>query len=85
MGTHGRGARKRAKGQGHRGGRGMSGSGKRGDHKKTLITKKYGNNYFGKQGVTSRGTKRDIRQRINVGEIQSNLPKYLKIDSNGEK
>jgi len=83
MGTHGRGARKKAKGQGHRGGRGLSGSGKRGDQKKTLITKKYGGNYFGKQGITSRGTKRDTRQRINVGEIQLNLEKFSKKDSKG--
>ncbi len=70
MGTHGRGARKKAKGSGHRGGKGMAGSGKRADQKKTLITKLYGNAYFGKQGITSKGTKRDKRDRINVGEIQ---------------
>ena len=40
MGTHGGGARKKRKGSGHRGGKGMSGSGKRADHKKTLVTKK---------------------------------------------
>ena len=49
MGTHGTGARKKAKGTGHRGGKGMSGSGKRADHKKTLITKLYGHKYFGKR------------------------------------
>jgi len=52
MGTHGGGARKKRKGSGHRGGKGMAGTGKRADHKKTLITKLYGNKYFGKQGVT---------------------------------
>ena len=70
MGTHGGGARKKRKGHGHRGGTGMSGTGKRADHKKTLVLKLYGNKYFGKQGITSRGTKRDKRDRINVGEIQ---------------
>ena len=70
MGTHGRGARKKAQGSGHRGGKGMSGSGKRADHKKTLVTKLYGNKYFGKQGITSRGTKKDKTDKINVGEIQ---------------
>lgn len=78
MGTHGTGARKKAKGTGHRGGKGMSGSGKRADHKKTLITKKYGHNYFGKTGVTSRGSKQDNRQRINLGQIESHLEKYGK-------
>lgn len=78
MGTHGGGARKKRKGSGHRGGKGLAGTGKRGDQKKTLITKLYGNTYFGKQGVTSRGTKRDKRLRINVGEIQTNIEKYGK-------
>jgi len=76
MGTHGRGARKKAQGSGHRGGKGMSGSGKRADHKKTLITKLYGNKYFGKQGVTSRGTKKDKTDKINLQQIEINLEKY---------
>ena len=46
--THGRGFKKKARGSGHRGGIGMAGSGKRADQKKTLITKKYKNSYFGK-------------------------------------
>ncbi|MCK4553106.1 uL15 family ribosomal protein [Candidatus Pacearchaeota archaeon] len=78
MGTHGRGARKKAQGSGHRGGKGMSGSGKRADHKKTLVTKLYGHKYFGKQGVTSRGTKRDKENRINLQQIELNLEKYGK-------
>lgn len=78
MGTHGWGARKKHKKSGHRGGTGMSGTGKRSDQIKTLILKKYGHNYFGKQGVTSRKTVRDIRQRINLQSIESNLEKYGK-------
>ncbi|MCW8965918.1 MAG: uL15 family ribosomal protein [Candidatus Pacearchaeota archaeon] len=78
MGTHGTGARKRNRGTGHRGGKGMSGSGKRADHKKTLVTKLYGHDYFGKGGITSRGTKRDTRQRINLAQIELNLEKYGK-------
>ncbi|MBR9701552.1 hypothetical protein GOV13_01380 [Candidatus Pacearchaeota archaeon] len=70
MGTHGSGARKNKRKSGHKGGKGMSGSGKRADHKKTMITTKYGHGYFGKRGVTSRGSKRDVGNRINVGEIQ---------------
>jgi large subunit ribosomal protein L15 len=77
-GTHGRGARKKARGSGHRGGKGMAGSGKRADQKKTLITKLYGNTYFGKQGVTSRGSERDKRKRINIDEIEKHLEKYGK-------
>ena len=71
MGTAGTGARKNKRKSGHKGGVGMAGSGKRADHKKTLITKEYGGSYFGKKGFTSIGTKRDKRQRINVGEIQN--------------
>lgn len=78
MGSHGRGFRKRGRGKGDKGGKGMSGSGKRADHKKTLITKLYGGNYFGKKGVTSIGTKRDKTKKINIGEIQINLDSYIK-------
>ena len=77
-GTHGWGNRKSHKKSGHRGGFGMSGTGKRGDQKKTLITKLYGNKYFGKQGITSRGTERDKRKRINLDTIEKNLETYGK-------
>lgn len=78
MGSNSRGSRKRGRGKGNHGGKGMAGTGKRADHKKTLMTKLYGNDYFGKQGVTSRGTKRDTRKRINLKDIQKNLHKYGK-------
>jgi len=78
MGTHGWGARKKHKKTGHRGGKGMSGSGKRADQKKTLVIKLYGHKYFGKQGITSKGTKRDTRQGINLKQIELNLEKYGK-------
>ncbi len=70
MGTHGWGARKKHRKSGHRGGVGMAGSGKRGDAKKTLVQKLYGHNYFGKQGVTSRGTQKDKTDKINLRDIQ---------------
>jgi large subunit ribosomal protein L15 len=76
MGTHGTGARKNKRHSGHKGGKGMSGSGKRADHKKTRITKLYGHGYFGKKGITSLGSKRDKRKRINLQDIESNLEKY---------
>ncbi len=78
MGTAGTGARKNKRKSGNKGGIGMSGSGKRADHKKTLVQKLYGHNYFGKQGVTSKKTKRDIRKRINLRELSTNLEKYAK-------
>lgn len=78
MGTAGTGARKNKRKSGNHGGAGMAGSGKRADHKKTLVQKLYGQNYFGKRGVTSRKTKKDKKQRINLQDIQSNLEKYGK-------
>jgi ribosomal protein L15 len=83
MGTHGTGARKNKRKSGNHGGSGLSGSGKRADHKKTLVLKLYGHEYFGKKGITSRGTKKDKRKRINVGEIQLNLEKYSKKNKEG--
>lgn len=83
MGTHGSGARKNKRKSGNKGGVGMSGTGKRADHKKTLVLKLYGHNYFGKQGITSRKTKRDIRKRINIGDIQLNIKKYGKKTEKG--
>lgn len=81
MGTHGGGARKKRKGSGHHGGGGMSGSGKRADHKKTLITKLYGNKYFGKKGITSKKNEKDRRKRIDLKNIISNLEKFGKENS----
>ena len=78
MGTHGHGARKKNKGSGHKGGKGMAGSGKRADQKKTLVLKLYGHHYFGKQGITSRVTERDKRQRMNLKQIELHLEKYGK-------
>jgi len=83
MGTHGWGARKKHKKTGHRGGKGMSGSGKRADHKKTLVTKLYGHGYFGKQGITSKGSQKDKSNRINLQLIEKNLEKYGKKTSKG--
>lgn len=76
MGTHGTGSRKKAKGTGHKGGKGMSGSGKRADHKKTLITKLFGHNYFGKKGITSKKTAIKKENKINLRQIENNLEKY---------
>jgi large subunit ribosomal protein L15 len=67
--NHGHGARKKWMGSGHRGGIGMAGTGKKADQKKTLITKKYGKKYFGKQGMTSRGTERKKVNTINLKDI----------------
>ncbi len=76
MGTHGSGARKNNRKSGNHGGAGMSGTGKRADHKKTLVQKKYGHGYFGKSGITRGNNERDKRLRINLGDIQNSLERY---------
>lgn len=76
FGTHGSGARKNNRKSGHKGGTGLAGTGKRADHKKTLVQKLYGHNYFGKKGITRGKNKRDVRKRINVGDLQMNIEKY---------
>ena len=74
--TVGWGFRQKHKGHGNKGGFGKAGTGKRGDHKKQTAlesdTRKK-KRYFGKQGLTSRGTERDMRKRINLYDIKDNL------------
>lgn len=77
-GTHGYGARKKHQGSGHRGGFGMAGTGKRADHKKSLVIKLYGSGYFGKQGITSKSTQKKVNKVMNVGFIEANLDSLLK-------
>ncbi len=82
--TYGHGSRKKWKGSGHWGGKGMAGTGKRADHKKSLIIKLYGNKYFGKKGVTSKGTKKKKEKKINLRDIERNYDSIIKkFGSNG--
>lgn len=81
--THGRGAKKKARGSGHRGGVGMAGTGKRGDQKKTLILKI--KNYFGKTIPRGQLPKRELIS-INLGQISPDKTDLIgyKILSMGE-
>jgi large subunit ribosomal protein L15 len=63
--THGGGAMKKRRGAGNRGGKGLSGSGKRGDAKNQKILKKYGKKYHGKNGFNSQKKK-----KINILSIK---------------
>lgn len=68
--THGWGSMKKHRGAGSRGGRGMAGTGKRADHHKQKIIKKYGLlNYFGKHGFTSHKPKIKINA-INISYLE---------------
>ncbi len=69
--TSGHGARKKAKGSGNRGGFGMAGSGKRADHKKSLIIKLYGTKYFGKQGIVGKSSERKKRKEVNIRDLEN--------------
>lgn len=70
--THGYGSRKKHRGKGSKGGKGMAGTGKKAGQKKTKIEMLQ---YFGKQGITSRGTARDKEKVINLRDIEKNLKK----------
>jgi len=69
--THGGGSKKKRRGSGNRGGKGMAGSGKRADSKKPSIWKQ--KKYFGKYGFVSRN-KRDIRV-VNINYLDENISK----------
>ena len=71
--TVGWGFRQKHKGHGNRGGFGMAGTGKRADHKKQSAEMAVKGKYFGKQGATSRGTKRVKYDKINLKDIKANF------------
>src|SRR3989344_8371147 len=71
--THGRGFKKKARGSGHQGGKGMAGTGKRGDQKKTMILTLYGNDYFGKDRTLRRGRTQNKLHVINLQYINDNI------------
>ena len=74
--THGGGAKKKRRGAGSRGGRGMAGSGKRADQKKPTILKLYGNSYFGKRGFSSKSKK--VTKPITIQTIETKMYNWLK-------
>ncbi len=71
--THGGGAKKKRRGAGHRGGRGMAGSGKRADSKKPSLWKE---EYFGKRGFTSK-SRRPKDTAINISILEEMIPGLL--------
>lgn len=71
-------AMKKHKGSGNRGGKGMSGTGKRADQRKSyVIAKLYP--YFGKRGFTSRPTKHKISNVMNLREVREKYGKEKEI------
>ena len=72
--THGWGSMKKHRGAGNRGGKGMAGSGKRGDAKKPSIWKNP--KYFGKYGFKKKGIPRIINP-VNLAYFEEKLDKLL--------
>ena len=75
--THKRGFKKKARGSGHRGGFGMAGTGKRGDQKKTLVLKLYGNDYFGRDKTLRRGRVAPKAPVFNLSKVSLNMDSFV--------
>lgn len=71
--THGGGAKKKRRGSGNRGGKGMAGTGKRADSKKPSIWKNI--KYFGKHGFVSKH-KKNIKP-VNISYLDENIVKLI--------
>lgn len=69
--THGWGAMKKHRGAGNRGGRGNSGSGKRGDQRKQYF-ESIDKDYFGKSGFKKKG-QIEIMKTINIIDINQKI------------
>ncbi len=78
MGTHGWGSRKKHISSGNRGGYGMAGL--EGHKKGTAIklAEAAGVPYFGRQGITSRGSEKVRNDVMNISEIQLNIESLKK-------
>jgi len=72
--THGWGSKKKHRGAGNRGGRGMAGTGKRADQKKPTIWNK---KYFGKRGFKPKGSPRKAKNPINILQIEQKIDSWL--------
>ena len=74
--TVGWGFRQKHKGHGNKGGFGMAGTGKKADHKKQVALEsddRKKKRYFGKQGLTSKGTAIAKYEKINLRDIRDNF------------
>ncbi len=72
--THGWGSKKKHRGAGNRGGRGMAGTGKRADTRKPSIWKE---RYFGKKGFVKKGAVKEVRP-LNIVYLEENFNRLLK-------
>ncbi len=79
--THGGGSHKKRRGSGNRGGYGNAGTGKRADHRKFTILKKFGLSYLGRRGFTRNNAVEvktinicdlPLTPKLNLGELGYN-------------
>jgi len=83
--THSRGFKKKARGKGHRGGVGNSGSGKRADHKKNTSLKRHNRKkYFGKDKISRKKTSKPL-ETINLRDISEKFPGGGEVNLKGYK
>lgn len=80
--THGWGSKKKHRGAGNRGGRGMAGTGKRGDAKKPAIWKK--GKYFGKFGFKKKNIQLKIKA-ITIKTVEQQIEKWVQLKLAEEK
>ena len=81
-----RGAKERTRGSGNRGGKGMAGTGKRADQRKSfVINLTGGNNYFGKSKTLRRGHVQPKLEVINLNDIQQKYDTKKEINLSGFK
>ncbi|MEM4271678.1 MAG: uL15m family ribosomal protein [Candidatus Pacearchaeota archaeon] len=71
-----RGHKKRTRGLGNQGGKGMSGTGKHSGQKKSLVIKLYGKEYFGKDKTLRRGNVAPKLEVINLFQIEERLESF---------
>ncbi|MEK6855203.1 MAG: uL15m family ribosomal protein [Nanoarchaeota archaeon] len=74
--THGRGGKKKARGSGHRGGKGMAGTGKRADQRKSLVINLYKGDYFGKAKTLRRKKSKKLKT-MNLRDISDNFSSLI--------
>ncbi|HZX12306.1 MAG TPA: uL15 family ribosomal protein [Candidatus Nanoarchaeia archaeon] len=75
--THGWGSKKKHRGAGNRGGKGMAGTGKRADQKKPTILNLYGNSYYGKKGFKRPKEVQHHPITLNLDFLEEHLDSYV--------
>lgn len=76
--TCGYGFKKKHRGKGSKGGKGMAGTGKRAGQKHTWVLKNFPEGYFGKKGFKTEKNTKKILMELNLDEIQENFDKLIK-------